>query len=108
MLREDVDGFINDCLRQLAEPDPVRRLEAVACLGRLQRKGRPAVPALCARLENDDSAHVRKMIALALGDIGALEAVPALRNALNDPSEAVRRRAAIALEEIGADPTRAA
>jgi HEAT repeat protein len=107
MLREDLDDFIDDCLRQLREPNPARRLEAVACLGRLRRKGRPAVPALIQHLADAD-AHVRKMVALVLGDIGALEAAPALRNALNDPNEAVRRRAAIALDEIGAGPVRAA
>jgi HEAT repeat protein len=107
MLREDLDGFITDCLRQLREADRSRRLEAVACLGRLRRQGRPAVPTLIEHLKDSD-AHVRKMVALALGDIGALEAVPALRSALNDSNDAVRRRAAIALDEIGADPYRAA
>jgi HEAT repeat protein len=107
MLREELDDFIEDCLRQLRELEPARRIESVACLGRLRRKGRPAVPALIEHLKDGDD-HVRKMVALALGDIGALEAVPALRDAMHDPSAAVRRRAAIALEEIGTDPTQAA
>src|SRR3989442_1095579 len=102
MLREELESFIEDCLRRLRDVEPARRLEAVACLGRLRRKGRPAVPALIALLKDADP-HVRKMVALALGDIGALEAAPALREALRDSSEAVRRRATIALEEIGAD-----
>jgi len=107
MLREDLDGFIEECLRQLRDPAPERRLEAIACLARLRRRGRPAVPALLERLKDED-AHVRKMVALTLGDIGAPEAVPALRAALNDSCDAVRRRVVIALEELGDDPHQAA
>lgn len=99
MLPEDLPGFIADCLRQLQEPEPARRMEAASCLGRLRREGRAAAPLLIKHLHDLESA-VRKMVALALGDIGSSEAVPALRKALYDADDGVRRRAAIALEEI--------
>jgi HEAT repeat protein len=52
----------------------------------------------------DENVHVRKMAALALGDVGPLAnlAVPFLREALRGDREiGVRRRAAVALGEIG-------
>ena len=52
-----------------------------------------------------ENMHVRKMAALALGDIGpaAHSVIPILVNTLlHDQEAGVRRRAAIALGEIGA------
>jgi HEAT repeat protein len=99
--------FIDECIADLMSPDTEERLEAAACLGRLRRKARPAVPALVLRLK-DPEVIVRKMAILALGDIGAPDAIPALRDALHDANESVRRRAAIALEELGVPPPQAA
>jgi HEAT repeat protein len=68
-------------------------------------KAAPAVAAL-ARALQDESPHVRKAAALALGDIGpaAHSALPALVHALQHDNEAgVRRRAAVALGDIGAE-----
>ncbi len=86
---------------QLSDAEPARRLEAAAALGRLRRRARSAVPQLAAALK-DANVLVRKMAALALGDIGAAAGVAALTEALNDGEESVRRRAAVALREIAA------
>ncbi len=58
----------------------------------------------------DANLHVRKMAALALGDVGAAAAiaVPALIAAPRDEEEAVRRRVAVALREIAAAAPEAA
>jgi HEAT repeat protein len=63
------------------------------------------VPALIRALKDAD-VPVRKLAALALGDIGpdAVLAVPALTEACHDRHEAVRHRALIALRELGVEP----
>ncbi len=81
------------------------RLTAAACLGQLGKKNQQAVLALMVALK-DDNVHVRKMAALALGDVGpsARMAVPFLRETLEKDREVgVRRRAVIALGEIGGE-----
>jgi HEAT repeat protein len=80
------------------KPDEVRE---VACwvVSRLEWEG--AVPALVAAM-GDNSPVIRRASALALGDMGASEAVPVLIRALEyDTIADVRYFAAIALGNIG-------
>ena len=64
---------------QLRSPDAALRLDAIATLGKLRGKAGAAVPDIIDALKDEDR-HVRKMTALALGDIGpgATVAVTAL------------------------------
>ncbi|MBI3912217.1 MAG: HEAT repeat domain-containing protein, partial [Armatimonadetes bacterium] len=71
------------------------RLQAAAALVKI---GKPAVPALCAALQDRDE-DVRREAAAALVKIGK-PAVPALCVALKDESRDVRQKAAAALGEI--------
>jgi HEAT repeat protein len=75
------------------------RLAAVNSLGRLRDDA--AVPALCARLAEDEDDFVRRAAADALSDIADPSSVEALRAALHDRSEPVRSMAVLALAEIG-------
>ena len=56
-------------MAQLHHPEAAQRLQAAANLSRLAERARAAVPGLVARLR-DENAHVRKMAALGLGEIG--------------------------------------
>jgi HEAT repeat protein len=92
---------------RLQSPKRFLRLDAAAALGRLGTKAGKAVPALIQTLKDAD-VHVRKLAALALGDIGpdamvavAMVAVPALTEACQDRDGAVRHRALMALRELG-------
>ena len=91
---------IPQLLLDLQAEDRATRLQAVADLGKI---GNPAaLPGLGQALKDADT-HVRKLAALALGDLGpqAQAAVSALLEALNDPEASVRRRSAMALGEVG-------
>jgi len=88
----------------LHSSDPGVRLDAIGSLGCLGCKARRAVPALVEALK-DRSIPVRKMAALALGEIGSQGATRALRDALQDEDARVRRCAALALMNIGAEAT---
>jgi HEAT repeat protein len=88
----------------LQSSDPSVRLDAITSLGRLGRKARRAVPALVEALK-DHSVPVRKLAALALGEIGSRDAVRGLRHLLHDEDARVRRCAALALMNIGAEAT---
>jgi HEAT repeat protein len=68
-------------------------------LGRL--KDRRAVSALLATL-NHQISNLRKEAALALGEIGAPEALPALEQIQNDPDPEVRKSAIISIAQIRA------
>ena len=60
--------------------------------------GKPAVCTLIQALQDQD---VRRRVALALGKIGSVDAVPALIQALQDKDINVRASATRALKEIG-------
>ena len=88
-------------LADLHSEDAVRRLRAVTLAGRL--RVREAVPSLLG-LTGDQSAKIRGAAALALGGIGALEAIPRLGQILReDPVDHVRCAAAGALRLIGTE-----
>jgi len=63
-----------------------------------------AAPAL-APLLRSEVADVRRAVAGALADVGAIEAAPALRDLASDPDVEVRKTAARALEAL-AHPAR--
>lgn len=74
----------------------------------LGKVGKPAVPALAAKLKDGD-AGVRASAAAALGHVGsdARDATPTLVEALQDRDREVRRAAGQALEAIGPDTDKA-
>ncbi|MHC4645013.1 MAG: HEAT repeat domain-containing protein [Planctomycetota bacterium] len=76
---------------------PVRRAAAVA-LGQLGPAAVKAVPSLIKKLQNDKL--LRTEAARALGLIGDVSALPALKAAQNDGSISVREAASRAIEEI--------
>jgi HEAT repeat protein len=65
----------------------------------LKTVGESQAGALIAGL-SDGMSEVRWAVAQLLGDLGARDAIPALRNALDDPDEGVREAAGVALERI--------
>jgi HEAT repeat protein len=85
--------------------DAAIRPSVASALGKI---GRPAVPALVAKLQDRD-AGVREFAAVALGHGGpdAQDAMPALIEALRDRDREVRRAAGLALERIGPDSDKA-
>jgi HEAT repeat protein len=89
----------DDWLRQLKDPDVVRRREAVRELA--GREAERVVPAL-AEVLRDDNHYVRHDVATALGKFGpsATAAVPALTAALKDKEKSVRSAAEAALKRI--------
>lgn len=100
---ERVEPLVQELIGRLREPDWLARIHAAAALGSL-RMSAVVVPELVKGLQ-DASAHVRKLAAFVLGELGpeARPAVPALTAALCDADEAVQRRAAAALGKLGAD-----
>ena len=96
-------------LSQLKEPDPRRKLEALEALDRLRPPAAAAVPALCAALQDSNSA-VQSLAARALAGYGAdaAAAVPALLEALKDPEgpslDAIRTLGAIGPSAAAAVP----
>jgi HEAT repeat protein len=97
----------DDWLRQLKDPDVMKRREAVRELGSLTSEASRVTPALSEALR-DESPYVRRDAAVALGKLGpeAEAAAPALTAALKDRDRAVRGAADAALKKIapGARP----
>jgi hypothetical protein len=67
-------------------------------------KAEDAAPILIKGLQLDDSPHVRRMCAIALGQIGLREHGPALVQSLADSNPGVRRYAAEALVKLNYTP----
>jgi HEAT repeat protein len=93
------EARIRQLIRRLGHADPVVRTQAGGVLGVLGPAARGAVPALVGLLGGSDPQD-RRLAAMTLGYIGAAEAVPTLRHALQDADESVRSIAAAALEKI--------
>jgi HEAT repeat protein len=93
-------------VKNVASKDRFLRLVSVWALLRIQpgdvQTEKMAIPLLAAALSEVESELGKVEAAAALGDIGvgARDAVPALKNALNDQSPAVREAAAAALKKI--------
>jgi len=86
-------------LKQLNDPSPSARVEAVMRLGRSRVQS--AVPSLIQLLSRDSSAQVREAAARALGLIGSPQALSALQTAgLADDDPEVRHSAQFAIEVV--------
>lgn len=94
MTNEQIQQIIG---RLAAESSPQERSEA---LDELRASGAGAVPELVVALRDGDR-FVRRTAARVLGDLGAVEAVPALIEAMGYDFVRVRRAALGALIEIG-------
>jgi HEAT repeat protein len=96
-------------LRQLNDPDVVKRRQAVRELGARAAEAERVVPALAEALR-DPSEYVRHDAATTLGKFGpeARAAVPALAAALKDREPNVRRAAQGALKKIAPEAAGAA
>lgn len=125
-------GDIQGLVQLLSSSDYQVRNEAADSLGRLgqparsmlekqSRKGRvrdrigileamarirdpSSIPYLSTILSSDPSNEMRWIAAIALGEIGGVEAIPALRMALKDRDKYVRFGAAQALAQLGWEP----
>jgi cyclophilin family peptidyl-prolyl cis-trans isomerase len=89
-----------DLVNLLADSEARVRRRAALAIGRVGLA--EGVPALVARLSNDQEPEVRQMCAFALGLLARQDAVRPLRMALADAAPIVRGRAAEALGVIGA------
>jgi HEAT repeat protein len=93
----------DDWLRQMKDPDVVKRREAIRGLGERTADADRAVPALAEAL-CDENGYVRHDAATTLGKFGpyAKSAVPALTAALKDKEHSVRTASAATLKRIDA------
>jgi HEAT repeat protein len=91
----------DDWLRQLKDPDVVKRRQAIRELGSRTAEAPKIVPTLAEALR-DESGYVRHDAALSLAKFGpdARGAVPALVTALKDKDQSVRKAAGAALKKI--------
>ena len=96
---------LDAALRDLASPRGATRASAIGDLVRhaLLHDGvrARAVPLLEAALKSDEAAEARSAAAVGLGDLRAVEALPALLVAIEDASVHVRQMALNALGEVG-------
>ncbi len=84
--------------RALKDEDDEVRSFALRALA--DREDKESMPIYMDLLLNDEDADVRKFAAMALGEIGCVDAVDALTKALEDSDVDVRRHAAAALSEL--------
>ena len=91
----------DDWLRQLKDPDVVKRRQAIRALGIRMTDAERVTPPLSEALQ-DANGYVRHDAALTLGKLGptAKMAVPALVAALKDKERGVRKAAGQALKKI--------
>ena len=97
-------------IKQLQDQDVNVRMNAIRALMLIGtpaaiKAAEGAIPFLIQQLQNDQDKWVRMLAAMALGPIGegAVNAVPALIQALQDQDVSVRYYAAYALGKIGQD-----
>ena len=91
----------DDWLRQLKDPDVVKRRQAIRELGVRMTEAERVTPSVAEALR-DENGYVRHDAALTLGKLGpaAKMAVPALVAALKDQERGVRKAASQALKRI--------
>jgi HEAT repeat protein len=81
-----------------SDPCPVVRHEAAYYLGLLNQP--ETLEPMMTSLREDSAELVRHELAEALGDMGAVAAIPAIQAALSDTSDIVSRTARIALQQL--------
>ena len=96
---EHDDPRVTDILVEKLD-DENRDIRKAALMGLVDREDRESLPIFIKLLQNDQDADIRKFAAMALGEIGDIEAVEALTLALDDKNAEVRRHAAMALSEL--------
>ena len=101
---------VEKLIKQLQDQNVDVRMNTVRALGKIGtpeaiKAAEDAIPFLIQQLQNDQDKWVRMLAAMALGPIGegAVNAVPALIQALQDQDVSVRYYAAYALGKIGQD-----
>lgn len=92
------ESAVNEIVEQVRLDDPAA--QGTYAQNRELLESEEALPLWIDHLENDPNAGVRRWAAIALGNIGDPEAVPALTEALKDERE-VRASATGALVQIG-------
>lgn len=99
-LRRDAE-IVAGHIAKLKELKVSARYQAAEALAALGDKARPARPILEATLMRDESVHVRKSCARALGELGDKQAEKVLQHAVEfDNDKFVRIRAQEALEAL--------
>ena len=106
MLGRTRPSTVDAIVRDLSSNDAQSRVEAADAASVVVGEGEGddrarVVVALAKTLETDLQSHVRAAAALALADLGAREALPALLVAADDDVPLVRQLAITALGEIG-------
>jgi hypothetical protein len=91
-----------DYLGHAIDAENALRGSSVTNLGLMSAE--EAAPILLNSLALDQNPHVRRMCAIALGQLGIRENGPALANALTDSNPGVRRYAAEALVKLNYTP----
>ncbi len=96
-------GILETVRAELSDPDPAVRIAAFDAVRTTNDRG--SLPGLRERFSKDTDENIRRDIALILGEMGDVEALPLLTAALRDPkaAETVRDAALKAVEEIGSD-----
>lgn len=109
----DSAGVADEALARIGNPQAVARLtrRVAATGGRrddsgaiealVKAKSAGAVAALTAALEPGRPMPTKMSAAKALGTLGAVDAIPQLRRALQDPDPPVRMMAAVSLARLG-------
>ncbi len=99
----EATGDLGLLVQGLDSDDVATLKRTIHRIGRLEKAGAPAVPALKALLRNDDT-YVRVHAALALWRVeaNAAETIPVALTALRQPERGIRSFAATVLGEIGA------
>jgi HEAT repeat protein len=106
------DKYMSEWVTQLNDPDDDKRAEAARNLGRIDERGRPALPELLRVLREDTDSKVRAEAAFAVYKIcaevkrkhaHATEIYDTVVAALEDPDPLTRMNAALALGTLEAD-----
>jgi HEAT repeat protein len=96
-----VEDAVEELIAALRQPDVSSRYHAAERLAVLGPAAKLAVPVLQRMLFEDSSAIVRKSVALALGEIGAEDAIDDLKDvSASDEDQFVRHRAEQALHRL--------
>jgi HEAT repeat protein len=104
LTNDEVDPIVRQCISNLGEADPRKRVYALTVLGTLGSVARQALPALLHVLK-DGLAPLRGLALQVLCEVAPEPSVllPCLLKALQDGDNLVRRRAVILLGDMGSE-----